>query len=102
MGTFWISRKGGILEKGRYDPPYLLCSDRLVVIANGLLKPPNLHVLLKQKSLSLPRNLALRTFGELLIVFSAKVNMLYLPYSVGWRCCLLHLTKQIYFLDTFL
>ena len=32
----------------------------------------NLHMLIKQKSLSLPRDLALRTFGELLIVFSAK------------------------------
>ena len=34
MGTSWISRKGGILEKGRgvdlekggYDPPYQLCT----------------------------------------------------------------------------
>ena len=32
MGTSWISRKGGILEKGEvdlemggYDPPYQLC-----------------------------------------------------------------------------
>ena len=42
------------------------------------LKLPNLHMLLKQKGLSLPRNLALRTFGQLLIVFSAIVNLLYL------------------------
>ena len=35
-------------------------------------------MLLKQKSPSLPRNLALGTFGELLIVFSKKVNLLYL------------------------
>ena len=31
---------------------------------------PNLHMLLKQKSPSLPRNLALETFGELLIVLN--------------------------------
>ena len=47
----------------------------------GFLKLPNLHMLLKQKSPSLPRNLALGTFGELLIVFSTKVNLLYLLYS---------------------
>ena len=35
-------------------------------------------MLLKQKSSSLPRNLALGTFGELLIVFSAKVIPQYL------------------------
>ena len=32
-------------------------------------------MLLKQNSPSLPRNLAFRTFGELLIVFSTMVNM---------------------------
>ena len=32
----------------------------------------NLHMLIKQKSPSLARNLALRTFGKLLIVFSTK------------------------------
>ena len=51
-------------------------------------------MLLKQKSPSLPRNLALGTFGELLIVFSTKVNLLYLLYSTARRCCLLHLIKQ--------
>ena len=44
-------------------------------------------MLLKQKSPSLPRNLALGTFGELLIVFSTKVNLLYLLCSTDWRCC---------------
>ena len=34
-------------------------------------------MLLKQRSPSLPRNLALGTFGELLIVFSTKVNCLF-------------------------
>ena len=45
-------------------------------LAKGFLKLPNLHMLTKQKSLSLPRNLALWTFGELPIVFSTKVNPL--------------------------
>ena len=34
-------------------------------------------MLIKQKSSSLPRNLALGTFGELLIVFSTKVGLLH-------------------------
>ena len=52
-------------------------SDKLVIIAKGFLKLPNLHMLIKQTSLSLPRNLALGTFGELLIVLSTKVNLVY-------------------------
>ena len=48
-------------------------------------------MLLKQKSPSLPRHLALGTFGKLLIVLSTKVNLLYLLYSTDQRCCLLHL-----------
>ena len=44
-------------------------SDRLVIAVKGFLKLPNLHMLLRQKNPSLPRNLLLRTFGELLIVF---------------------------------
>ena len=75
--------------------------DRLVIVAKGFLKLSNLHMLLKQKSPSLPRNLALGTFGELLIVFSTKVNLLYLLYSTDRRCCLLHLIKQNYLLKTF-
>ena len=51
-------------------------------------------MLIKQKSPLLPRNLALVTSGELLIVFSTKVNLLYLLYSTDRRCCLLHLIKQ--------
>ena len=42
------------------------------------MKLPNLHILIKQKSPLLPKNLALRTFGELLIVFLTKINLLYL------------------------
>ena len=52
--------------------------------------------------LSLPRNLAFGTFSELQIVFSAKVNLLYLHYSTTWRCCLLHLIKKNCLLKTFL
>ena len=70
-------------------------------VAKGFLKLPDLHMLLKQKSPSLPRNVALGTFGELLIVFSTKVNLLYLLYSTDRRCCLLHLIKQNYLLKTF-
>ena len=39
-------------------------------------------MLIKQKTPSLPRNLVLGTFGELPVVFSTKVNLLYLLYSV--------------------
>ena len=77
-------------------------SDRLEIIEKGFLKLPNLHMLIKQKSPLLPRNLALMTSGELLIVFSTKVNLLYLLYSTARRCCLLHLIKQNCLLKTFL
>ena len=43
-------------------------------------------MLLKQKSPSFPRNLALATFGELLTVFSTNVNLLYLLYSMDEMC----------------
>ena len=69
-------------------------SDRLVIVAKGFLKLPNLQVLIKQESPSLPRTLALGTFGELIIEFSTKVNLLYLFNSMSRRCCLLHLIKQ--------
>ena len=59
-------------------------------------------MLIKQKSPLLPRNMALVTFDELLIVFSAKVNLLHLLYSTAQRCCLLHLIKQNCLLKTFL
>ena len=62
---------------------------------------PNLHLPIKQKSPSLPRNLALITLGELVIVFSTKVNLLYLPYSTTKRCCLLNLIQQNCSLKTF-
>ena len=58
-------------------------------------------MLIKQKSPLLPRNVVLETFGELLIVFSTKVNLLYLLYSMSRRCCLLHLIKQKCFLRNY-
>ena len=59
-----------------------------------VLEAENLHMLIKQRSPSLPRNLTLEIFGELLIVFSTKVNMLYLCYATAWSCCLLHLIQH--------
>ena len=58
-------------------------------------------MLTKQKSPLLPRNLALETFGDLLIVFSTKINLLHLLYSTSRRCCLLHLIKQNCFLRNY-
>ena len=66
------------------------------------MKLSNLHMLIKQKSPLLPRNLALVTSGKLLIVFSTKVNLLYLLYSTTQLCFLLHLIKQNCLLKTFL
>ena len=52
------------------------------------------------------QNIGSGTFGELPIVFSTKVNLLYLNvlnlYSTAQRCCLLHLIKQNCLLKTFL
>ena len=53
-------------------------SCRLVIVAKGFLKLPNLHMIIKQKSPSFPRNVALWTFGKLTIVFLTKLNLLYL------------------------
>ena len=40
-------------------------------------------MLLKERNPSFPRNLVLGTFEELLIVFSTKLNLLYLLYSMS-------------------
>ena len=77
-------------------------SHRLAIVAKRFSKLSNLHMLIKQKSPSLPRNLALTTFGKLLIVFSTKANLLYLFYSMASRCCLLHMIMQNCLLKTFL
>ena len=50
-------------------------SDRLVIVAKGFLKLSNVHILLKQKSPSLPKNFAPGTFGKLLMIFSTKENL---------------------------
>ena len=44
-------------------------------------EPSKLSYVNKIKESSLPRNVALGTFGELLIVFSTKLKLLYLLYS---------------------
>ena len=59
-----------------------------------VLEAANLHMLIKQESLSLRRNLALGTFGKLLIVFSTKVNLLYPLCSTAGRFCLQHQIKH--------
>ena len=97
---FWAAC-AAVIARGNHF--YLKWSlDRLVIIVNGFLKLPNLLMLIKQKSLLLLRNLALGTFGELLIVFLTKVNLLYLLYLTALKYCLLLLIKQNCFLKTFL
>ena len=76
--------------------------DRLILVEKGFLKLPNMHMLIKQKSPSHPRNFVLGIFVELPAEFSTKVNMLYLLYSMGWKCRFLHLLKQNCLLNTFL
>ena len=73
----------------------------LVVVATMFLKLPNVHMLIKQKSPSLHRNLALVIFSKLIMVFSSKVILLYLLYSTAQRCHVLHLIKENCFLKTF-
>ena len=58
-------------------------SDRPVIVAKPFLKPPNMEMPTRQKSPSFSINLALRTFGKFLIVFSKRVNLLYLLYSIA-------------------
>ena len=58
-------------------------------------------MVLKQKSSSLSKNMALRTFGEFVVMFSTKVNLLCFLYSMNQMRYLLHLIKQKYLLKTF-
>ena len=58
-------------------------------------------MLIKQKSPLLPRNLAPVTSGRLLIVFSTKVNLLCLLYSMDRRCCLSASDKAKLFAENF-
>ena len=68
----------------------------------SVLEAAKLAYAIKQKTPLLLKNLARVNFGKLPIVFSTKVNLLYLHYSTGQRCCLQHLIKQICLLKTFL
>ena len=56
----------------------------------------------KTKQSITSQKLGSHIFGELLIVFSTKVNLLYLLYSTTQRCCLLNLVNQNCFLKAFL
>ena len=67
------------------------------VLEAAKLEHPN-----KTKESITSQKLGLMAFGEFLIVFSTKVNLLYLHYSTTWRFCLLHLIKQNCLLKTFL
>ena len=68
-----------------------------------VLEAANFIMLVKQKNVSLPRNLAQETFGKLLIpVFSTKVNPLHLLYLMVLRCSLLHVITQKMFPQIFL
>ena len=58
-------------------------------------------MLLKQKSPSLPRNWVLGTFVGLLIMFSTKVNLLYILYSDEPEVLSSISNKESYVLDTF-
>ena len=71
-------------------------------LCKGFLEDAKLAYANKTKSLSLPRNLVLWTFGELLIVFSTKLNLLYLLCSMAQRYCVLHLIKQNCLIKTLL
>ena len=77
-------------------------SDRLVIVAKGFLKLPNLCMLIKQTSLSCPKNLTLRIFGELLIVSSAMVICYISSNQQPRDVVFLYLIKQNCLLKTFL
>ena len=53
-------------------------------------------MLIKQKNLLVPRNMALATFDELILVLLKEINLPLLIFSMVSRCCFLHLIKQSY------
>ena len=61
-------------------------SEILVIVAKWFLKLSNLLMLIKPKSLLLPKNRGFEAFAELLIVFSTNVNLKYLLYLMDLRC----------------
>ena len=56
----------------------------------------------KTKESIISQRLGSRDFKQIPIVFSTKINLLYLLYSTTQWCCLLHLIKQTCLLKTFL
>ena len=91
---------------------FIVCTNRINIsnvkfrqariVVKGFLKLSNLHMLIKQKSQSLPSNFTLGTFGKLLVVFSTNVNLLYLLYSTAQEYCLLQMIKENCLLKSFL
>ena len=81
---FWLYQEN---ESSESKVKFIHASNR----CKSVLESSELANTNKQKSPSLSRKLALGTFGELPIVFSTKINLLYLLYCL---CCLLHLIKQ--------
>ena len=71
-------------------------SDKLVIVSKEFLKLLNLHMLIKQKSLSLPWNLALTTICELLMLVFTKVNLLDLLCFTSVSCCFLLPIKKFF------
>ena len=67
-----------------------------------VLEATKLEYATKTKESITSHKLGSQTFGKLLIVFSTKVNLIYLLYSMVQRCCLLLLIKQKSLLKTFL
>ena len=86
----------------RINPCQSLISYILLIIGEGLLNLPNLLLMIKQTSLSISRYLALMTFGELLIVFLTKINLLLLLYFMFIRWFCLNLIKEKRLLESFL
>ena len=76
---------------------------RFPSLQKGFLKLPNLHMLIKQNSPSLSRNLTLETFGKLPMIDKGKsASTQYILYLTAQKCCLLHMIKQNCLLKTFL
>ena len=69
---------------------------------NRVLEAAKLAYASKAKESITSQKLGSRDIWRLLIVFSTKVNLLYLLYSTAKRSCLLHLIKQNRSLKAFL
>ena len=89
--TFFISTNRLNLQ----NPKQSSC--RLGIVAKGFLKLPNLHMIIKQKSPSLPRNLDFWQINNNVLNKSKSA----IPLFNAQECCLLHLIKQNCLLKTF-